>query len=452
LERRSSGTSSIFKNHFERTSHVSHVLHVYRRGSLKVLVIGSGGREHTIAWKFTKSKRLSGLFIAPGNAGTAAIGENNPDLDIHNPEEVIRYCREKQVNFAFIGPEDPLAEGLADALREEGISTVGPHREAAQLESSKAFSKDFMKSYNIPTAASKEFSDFGTFSEYLSSQKNQVVLKKSGLAAGKGVLESSDREVQLEFGKKVLKNDTLLVEERLRGWEISIFALTDGKNFSLLPPSADFKKAEEGDKGLNTGGMGAICPVPAVNSPLMEQILKEIITPTFKGVQDAGLQYAGILYFGLMITPEGPKVLEYNVRLGDPETQVVLPLLKSDIGDIVDAMVHGNLDNIPIRISDDAALGVVVASAGYPGKYKKGVTVTKIPDQKEANSLVFHASTQIDARGRVLTGGGRCFTAVGLSPDILEAQARAYKTAEDITFNGAWFRRDIGNKFFADEE
>lgn len=419
---------------------------------MKVLVIGSGGREHTIAWKFSKSKRLSGLYIAPGNAGTAEVGENNPDLDIHNPEEVIRYCKEKQVNLAFIGPEDPLAEGLADVLQAEGIPAVGPHKEAAQLESSKAYAKEFMNSYKIPTAVSREFSDYGTFSEHLSAQKEEVVLKKSGLAAGKGVLETTEREVQLEFGRKVLKNDTLLVEERLKGWEISIFALTDGKTFTLLPPSADFKKAEEGDKGLNTGGMGSICPVPALSSNLLEQIRQDIIVPTFQGMKDAGLSYAGILYFGVMITSEGPKVLEYNVRLGDPETQVVLPLIKSDIGDIADAMVHDNLENLPIRISDDAALGVVVASAGYPGKYKKGIPITKMPHTNETNTFVFHASTETDARGRVLTGGGRCFTAVGLSPDILEAQARAYRTAEEIAFKGAWFRRDIGNKFFADEE
>jgi phosphoribosylamine---glycine ligase len=417
---------------------------------LKPLIIGSGAREHTIAWKFSKSKRISGLFIAPGNAGTDDLGENIPELDITDEESVIRTIAEKQINFVFIGPEAPLAAGLADCIRKENVPVFGPGKKAAQLESSKTFAKQFMVRNGVPTAEAREFSDYPTFSAYLEKNGggNTVVIKKSGLAGGKGVLESTDRNVLAQFGREILKNDSLLVEEYLEGYEISVFAITDGKQHIVLPPCADFKKSGEGDSGKNTGGMGSICPVPGVTKAMMEDIEKMIVGQTFAGMKQEGLSYKGVLYFGLMITENGPKVLEYNVRFGDPETQVLLPLIDSDFGNLMDAVAHEKLDRFPLRLSDNSALGVVIAADGYPESYKKAVPVSFLPPFKDTKLLVFHASTQRDKNGTIVTEGGRCFTVVGLHEDLLDAQITAYEGAREVKFGGAWYRKDIGNKFF----
>ncbi len=417
---------------------------------LKPLIIGSGAREHTIAWKFSKSKRISGLFIAPGNAGTDELGENIPELDITDEESVIRTIAEKKINYVFIGPEAPLAAGLADCIKNENIPVFGPGKKAAQLESSKTFAKQFMVRNRVPTAEAREFSDSSTFEQYLSGKADgsTLVVKKSGLAGGKGVLESSDKTALAQFGREILKEDSLLVEEYLEGYEISVFAITDGKQYIVLPPCADFKKSGEGDTGKNTGGMGSICPVPGVTKAMMEEIEKVIVGPTFAGMEQEGLSYKGVLYFGLMITENGPKVLEYNVRFGDPETQVLLPLIGSDFGNLMDAVAHEKLDRFPMRLSDKSALGVVIASEGYPGPYKKNVPILFLPPFKDNELLVFHASTKIDENGTAVTGGGRCFTVVGLHEDLLDAQITAYKGAREVRFEGAWYRKDIGNKFF----
>lgn len=417
---------------------------------MRVLVIGSGAREHAVAWKFSKSRRIAGLFIAPGNAGTAEIGANLPELDPQNPEMVLRACRNNTINLVFVGPEAPLANGLVDVLAEAGIRTIGPGKTAAQLESSKAFAKRFMRKHGIPTPEAKELKQYGEFERYLKRHSGTVVLKKSGLAAGKGVLESDDREELLRFGKDVLQDDTLLAEEFLEGYEVSIFALADGKDYLLLPPCADFKKAGPDDTGLNTGGMGSVCPVPWLDRETMATVEREIVEPTFRGLAKDGLMYKGVLYFGLMITEKGPRVLEYNVRLGDPETQVLLPLVESDLGNLCDAIVDGTLATFPLRISERAAAAVVVASPGYPGSYPKELPVDPIPSFPQNENLVFHAATTRDAEGRVRTGGGRCFTVVGFGNSILSASVKSYEAVRRIHFEGAWYRPDIGRKFFVE--
>ncbi|MBN1649589.1 MAG: phosphoribosylamine--glycine ligase [Spirochaetales bacterium] len=417
---------------------------------MRVLVLGGGSREHTITWKFARSNRISGLYIAPGNAGTEDLGENLKDVDILDSKSVIKACHDHKIDLVFVGPEQPLAAGIVDALEKEGVPAIGPNRESAQLESSKKFSKDFMVRHKIPTAAAKEFKAYSAFESYIKNTPGMHVIKKSGLASGKGVLESDDKKELLDFGKKILKDDSLLVEEFLTGYEISIFALTDGKTYVLLPPCADFKKAAEDDKGLNTGGMGAICPVPAVGNALMDKIKKEVIEKTFKGLNKDNLNFKGVVYFGLMITEKGPRLLEYNVRFGDPEAQVLLPLIESDFGNLAEAIIKQKLADFPLRISQNSALGVVVASKGYPGAYRKGIPVKPIPDFPEKISLVFHASTSRDKEGRVVTGGGRCFTVVGIGPSLLNANVRAYEAVTKIDFDGSWYRQDIGKKFFID--
>ncbi|MBN2050879.1 MAG: phosphoribosylamine--glycine ligase [Spirochaetales bacterium] len=418
---------------------------------MRVLVLGSGAREHAVTWKFSKSHRISGLYIAPGNAGTDELGENLPEVDPENAIQVEEVCRDKNINLVFIGPEAPLAAGVADVLRKKGIAVFGPGAKAAELEASKVFSKNFMLRHAIPTAAAETVKSLAELENHLEHLKGRVVLKQNGLAAGKGVFESSDREALYSFGKKVLEKDSLLAEEFLQGYEISIFCLTDGKDYVVLPTCADFKKAGSGDSGPNTGGMGAICPVPGVGSSLLETVHKKIIAPTFRGMQEENLMYSGVLYFGLMVTDQGPRLLEYNVRFGDPETQVLIPLLESDFGNLTEAACIGRLKDFPLQVSSNYALGVVVASQGYPEAYAKDIPVKPIPIFPEQDALVFHASTHRKGE-TVLTGGGRCFTAVGLGPTLLNANVRAYEAVSRISFQGAWFRDDIGKKFFFDEE
>ena len=412
---------------------------------MNVLILGNGAREHALAWKFSTSRRLTGLSIAPGNAGTSTLGTNLPLLNPLDGEAVVRTCQERGIDLVFIGSEAPLEAGVADALQAGGIAVIGPNKHCAQLESSKVFSKDFMMRHGLPTATAREFADADSYRTFVGAMTTKVVVKKSGLAAGKGVLETDDKDEALSFGLDILKTDKLLVEEFLTGFEISVFVLSDGKDYVVFPPTADFKKAKEGDLGPNTGGMGAICPVPLVDAALWKRVLAETVEPTVAALNHDGLNYKGVIFIGLMITSEGPKILEYNVRFGDPETQSLLALLDSDFGDLAQAMADGTLTEYRLELSQKVALGVVLAAPGYPGDYPKSLPIEALPTSN-ASFHLFHAGTTGPAEATV-TGGGRCFTAVGVADTFEEAKRRAYQGAAHVKFPGVWYRKDIGDKF-----
>jgi phosphoribosylamine--glycine ligase len=416
---------------------------------MKVLVLGQGGREHALSWLFSKSRSVKKIYIAEGNAGTALLGENVPDVNPSDGRAIVALAKKIACDVVFVGPEAPAASGVVDALQEAGIPVIGPNRRQAELESSKVFSKNFLRAHAIPTAESKEFDQSAPFEKYIAGKRGKkIVVKKNGLAAGKGVLESAKEDELIGFGKSILKTDSLLVEEFLEGWEVSIFAISDGKTFQILLPCTDFKKAFDNDSGPNTGGMGSICPVPRVDGTLSERILQEIVEPTFRGLEKDGIAYKGVVYFGLMITEDGPKVLEYNVRFGDPEAQVLLPLIKTDFGKITEALCVGRLAELTIEFHEKAAVGVVVAAKGYPDQYEKGIEVSPLTEPPENEALLFHASTK-RSDGKVETGGGRCFTVVGFGANLQEAAGKAYQYIDRIRFEGAWYRRDIGKKFFS---
>jgi len=417
---------------------------------MKILVLGSGGREHAIAWKLSTSKEVERVFVGPGNAGTGAVATNIPAVNPLSFATIEAACRANDIDCVFVGPETPLAEGVVDYLHACDIPAIGPSRHAAQLESSKAFSKSFLVRNSLPTAEAVELTGHDSFERSIRARPGRhLVVKKSGLAAGKGVLDSSDAKELLDFGNAILGSDSLLVEEFLEGWEVSIFGLSDGKHHVILPPCTDFKKAHDGDTGPNTGGMGSICPVPWVDAAIMRRITTEVVEPTYAALGSEGLDYVGVLYFGLMITAAGPKILEFNVRFGDPETQVLMPMLAFDLGVAMEAMLRGNLNELGAGTLTlpGAALGVVVASRGYPENAQKGAVVRGLPEPTSDEALLFHASTSRSVEGITNVGGGRCFSAVGRGADLAAASRSAYKTAARVDFDGAWYRTDIGGKF-----
>jgi phosphoribosylamine---glycine ligase len=418
---------------------------------MNVLVLGSGAREHALAWKLGASTRVTRVFAGPGNAGTSDVAENLPEVDPMRAGTVVAACRERRIDCVFIGPEAPLAAGVADALRTQGIATIGPGRSAARLEASKAFSKAFLVRNGIPTAEAATFRDEAAARAYLGSRRGQrLVVKKSGLAAGKGVLVSADHDELAAFAAVAVRDDELLIEECLEGWEVSVFGLSDGTDHLVLPPCTDFKRAYDGDEGPNTGGMGSICPVPPADAAFMARVRADIVHPVYTALGREGLAYPGVLYFGLMVTPSGPKVLEFNVRFGDPETQVLLPVLDADLGELCEAMTTGRLGRLTtdaVARPRGAALGVVVACRGYPERSGKGVPVEPIAPPPPGEALVFHASTSRNVAGGVVTGGGRCFTVVGIGADLAEASRRAYNAIDVVKFDGAWHRGDIGARF-----
>jgi phosphoribosylamine---glycine ligase len=425
---------------------------------VKVLIVGSGAREHALAWAFARdgasSSRAAGgaadqVYCAPGNAGTEGLAKNL-SLDPEDPKAVVAAARELGIDLVVVGPEGPLAAGLVDALDQAGVPAFGPTKKAAALEASKSFARTFSERWGVPCARTARFTDAKALRRFVDEHRGaRLVLKKSGLAAGKGVLESEERSELLAFGESVLESDELLAEEFLVGRELSVFALCDKSEHLVLPACADHKKAGIGDSGSNTGGMGAVCPVPYADSTAMERIEREIVAPTFRGMAEEGLSYNGVLFFGVMLTANGPKLLEYNVRFGDPETQSLLPLLDTGIGEICEGVARGALRDINPRFSAQTACGVVIAAPGYPGAYPKLLPVDLSgADAMTEEALLFHASTLRGPDGRVLTGGGRCFTAVGLGASWDAARARAYGLAARVRFEGAWSRPDIGAKIF----
>jgi phosphoribosylamine--glycine ligase len=412
---------------------------------MTILILGNGAREHALTWKLSQSPLTKKLFVAPGNAGTANLATNLA-LNPAEGEAVVRACVAHAIDLVFVGPEGPLEAGVVDCLQSAGIAVVGPDKHRAQLESSKVFSKEFMVRHALPTARAREFHDADSFRAFVKSMTGKIVVKKSGLAAGKGVLETDDKEQALAFGLDILKTDQLLVEDFLTGWEISVFVLSDGRDWVVLPPTADFKKAHENDEGPNTGGMGAICPVPTVDPALWQRVLTETVEPTMAALNTDELNYKGVVFIGIMVTAEGPQILEYNTRFGDPETQVLLPLIESDFAELLASMAHGNLAHYRLKVSAKSALGVVVAAPGYPGDYPKGIPVTTLPGASGPAGPLFHAGTTISG-GQVVTGGGRCFTTVAVADTLAHAQALAYQNAAQVYFEGAWYRKDIGTKF-----
>lgn len=418
-----------------------------------VLLIGSGGREHSIAWKLKQSANLGKLFIAPGNPGTAALGIN-VEFGLDDFEAIASFAEEQSVDVVVVGPEAPLVSGIADFLNERNIPVFGPQKAAAMLEGSKEFAKKFMTKYNIPTADYAVFSseDFDDALAFIQSKDSYpIVLKADGLAAGKGVfICGSEKEAagQLE----ILKQDSslskaankLVVEEFMEGEEASVFVIADGHTSHIIHHAQDHKRIGEGDTGLNTGGMGAYSPAPVLTEEIIGQVQREIIEPTITGMQLDESPYHGILYVGLMITRNGPKVVEYNCRFGDPECQVILPSLENDLLDLILATTEQRLDEKSIQTDNEYKCGVVLASKGYPVAYEKGKEISGL-DTIDEKAIVFHAGTK-EQDGIIVTSGGRVATVVGTGKTLQEAIDHTYKNTEKIFFEGCYYRKDIGHK------
>jgi len=419
---------------------------------MKVLLVGSGGREHALAWKLSKSKLLKHLYVAPGNPGTAEVGTNVEiaDTDI---DGLVNYAREKKIDLVIVGPEDPLAQGLVDALEAAGIKAFGPYAAAAKLEADKSFAKDIMRSSSIPTAEGRIFTIFEEARTYIASRDSGVVVKAAGLAKGKGVYVCDDPADGIIAAEKIMNDrifgdagSVVLVEEKLIGEEASILAFVDGHNIYVMESSQDHKPIGDGDTGLNTGGMGAYSPAPLVTDKLMSQIEREILVPVVDGLNRSGTPYRGILYAGLMMTAAGAKVLEFNARFGDPETQPIMMRFQSDLLEVMLAVCDGTLDKVSIKWDPRPAVCVVMASGGYPESYDKSKVITGIEQADQlADTKVFHAGTALKD-GQLVTSGGRVLGVTALGGSIDKAQQNAYKAVKCIDFEGAYYRSDIGAK------
>ena len=421
-------------------------------GSLKVLLVGSGAREHAIAWKLSRSERLGELLTAPGNAGTAGLGTNFP-VQATDVQGMVDLAREQAVDFVVVGPEAPLAAGLVDALAETGVRAFGPTQAAARIEHSKAFAKDLMLANGVPTGRASRHSDYDDALRRLDEVGAPIVVKGDGLAEGKAVLVAQTRQeaedalrdymVEGKFGDS---GRVVLLEEYLEGTEISVFAFVDGRSISSLVAACDYKLSGDGDTGLNTGGMGSYSPPVAElwNDEMDDRVRREIIEPTVAALAAAGAPYAGALYAGLMITHDGPKVIEFNSRLGDPETQVILPRLKSDLLEVMWAAASGDVGAVPLEWDDRACVGVAIASGGYPAAYETGYPIHGL-DSVDAGAMVFHAGTKESGDGAVVTNGGRVLTVAALGSTVAEARAEAYENAARIGFTGSFYRTDIAD-------
>jgi phosphoribosylamine--glycine ligase len=420
---------------------------------MKVLILGSGGREHAMAWKIAQSPELKKLYIAPGNAGTGQVGTNVP-LKLSHFESITAFVIENNINLVVVGPEVPLVGGIRDYFdqREDlsGVSVIGPSKAGARLEGSKDFAKAFMQKYAIPTAAYKTFTAGETTAgfQFLETLKPPYVLKADGLAAGKGVIICSKIEEAKENLRQMLDDkkfgeasQKVVIEEFLDGIEVSVFVLTDGKSYLLLPEAKDYKRIGEGDTGPNTGGMGSISPVPFADKAFMQKVEERIIKPTIMGLQNENIFYQGFIFFGLMNVKGDPFVVEYNCRMGDPESEVVIPRIKSDFLVLLSQVKGQALYKQKIEIEPSAAAAVFLVSGGYPGDYQKGKEITGIP--QTSRSLIFHAGTKYDTN-KVVTNGGRVLAITSFGAGIQEALAVSYRNAEDINFDGKYYRRDLG--------
>jgi len=415
---------------------------------LKILVVGGGGREHTLVWKIAQSPRVEKVFAAPGNAGTAAIAE---DLNLRptDIEGLGKAAKEKGVDLVVVGPEAPLALGIVDYFDNLSIPIFGPTKAATQVESSKVFARNLMEKYGIPCPKSAVFSSYSEAREYLQEQRLPVVIKADGLAAGKGVIiVGSFAEGHKALGDIMEARifgpagDMVIIDEYLSGQEVSLIAFTDGKTVSPMVPACDYKKIGDNDRGPNTGGMGSYSPPGFFSAQMTKKITKEILLPAVKAMAKEGLPYKGVLYAGLMIVDGEPVVLEFNARFGDPETQVILPLLQTDLLDIFMAVIQGNLDQVKMEWSSESCVGVVMASGGYPGSYKTGFPIQGI-DNVDKDMLVFHAGTKLGNDGIIYTDGGRVLTVVGVGKDMAEARERVYRNIPNIYFERCYYRKDI---------
>ena len=419
---------------------------------MKVLIVGGGGREHAIAVSMKKSHRVEKLYCVPGNAGIAQIAECEPSIGAMEFDKIIGYAKEKAVDLVFVAPDDPLVGGLVDELKDAGLRVFGPDKKAAILEGSKAFSKDLMKKYHIPTAAYETFDDAEKALGYLETAKMPIVLKADGLALGKGVLicntleeaRAGVREIMLDkhFGSA---GNRMVIEEFMTGREVSVLSFVDGKTIKPMTSAQDHKRAKDGDQGLNTGGMGNFSPSPFYTKEIDEYCRKNIYQPTVDAMAAEGREFKGVIFFGLMLTPEGPKVLEYNARFGDPEAQVVLCRMKNDICDVIDACIDGCLDQVELEFEDNAAVCVVLASDGYPLSYEKGFEISGLGNfEGKEDYYCFHAGSKFDSGGRIVTNGGRVLGVTAKGDTLKEARKKAYEATEWVSFGNKYMRRDIG--------
>ena len=421
---------------------------------MNILVLGSGGREHAITWSLAKSPRCDALYVAPGNGGTSNVAENVPTLDMMNAEAVLGFVRDKGIQLVVIGPEAPLVAGVADKLRAAGVLVFGPNAQGALLEGSKEYSKKFMAANNIPTAKYASFTECEPALAYVREQGAPIVVKADGLAAGKGVVvaetvEAAEEAVQSCFdGAFGDAGNTVLIEECMTGPECSLLAFVSAGKAFCMAPAQDHKRAFDGDKGPNTGGMGVYSPVPMVTEEEMAEMVRIMEVAAAATAKEPFEQdYRGVLYGGFMLTPEGPKIVEFNVRFGDPETQVVLPRLESDLVDVMEKVASGNVDDLELSWSNTWAVGVVLASAGYPGSYEKGKVILGIEEAEDLDDVVvFHAGTKLNSDGELITAGGRVLNVVALGDTFDEAREQAYRACDLINFEGKQFRTDIGKK------
>ena len=418
---------------------------------MKVLVVGSGGREHAICTSVAKSPRVEKIYCAPGNAGIAALAECVP-IGAMEFDKLVAFAKEKEIDFTIVGMDDPLVGGIVDVFEAEGLKVFGPRKNAAILEGSKAFSKDLMKKYNIPTAAYENFTDPAEALAYLETAKMPIVLKADGLALGKGVLICNTLEEAKAGVKEIMEDkkfgtagNTMVIEEFMTGREVSVLSFVDGKTIQIMSSAQDHKRAKDRDEGLNTGGMGNFSPSPFYTKEVDEFCKKYIYQPTVDAMAAEGRPFKGVIFFGLMLTADGPKVLEYNARFGDPEAQVVLPRMKNDIIDVMEACVNGKLDTIDLQFEDNAAVCVVLASDGYPVSYEKGFEITGLENfEGKEDYFCFHAGTKFNEEGKIVTNGGRVLGITATGENLKEARKKAYEATEWVHFANKYMRHDIG--------
>ena len=424
---------------------------------MNLLVVGGGGREHAIIKKLKENKEISQIYALPGNGGIAEDAVCVGEIGAKDIDKIVEFAREHQIDFAVVAPDDPLALGCVDRLEAIGIPCFGPNAKAARIEASKVFSKNLMKKYGIPTASYEVFHDSKEAMEYLQGASFPIVIKADGLALGKGVLIPQNLEEANEAVKTIMEDkafgdsgNEIVIEEFLTGPEVSVLAFTDGTAIRPMVSSMDHKRAGDGDTGLNTGGMGTIAPNPCYTKEIAEVCMETIFLPTLAAMRAEGCPFKGCLYFGLMITPNGPKVIEYNCRFGDPETQVVLPLLKTDLLTVMQAVAAETLEDLEVEWYDKAAACVIIASGGYPGHYEKGKIMT-LPKELPEHAVIYHAGDKLE-NGKLLTNGGRVLGVTATAPTLRDALKEAYAVAETVEFEGSYMRHDIGQKALAIQE